>query len=62
MRKLPQKSGQVKTGGFWQDNCQETLMKRSRFAEHEIISILKEIERTPPVLRADKPWLVQSKI
>ena len=35
-------------------------MKRSRFTEHQINSILKEIERAPPVLRADN-W-GQSKI
>jgi putative transposase len=43
-RRLPQKSAQVITGGFWQDSCQETLMKRSRFTEHQIISILKEAD------------------
>ena len=35
----PKKSAQVITGGFWQDICQETLMKRSRFTETQIISM-----------------------
>jgi len=41
---LPKKSGQVITKAFWQDSNQEVLMKRSRFTETQIISILKEAD------------------
>jgi putative transposase len=44
IRKLPQKSAQVITGAFWQDNRQEVLMKRGRFIESQVISILKEAD------------------
>jgi putative transposase len=35
---------QAENGVFWQDNCEETPMKKSRCTESQIVNILKEAE------------------